>query len=82
MWLAAGSQLLRYNGETFYKIANELDAPIAKIAIHASGAWISGEAENCHVSTGPMRRIDGVRSYRRAKDAGSLMGLTLALASS
>jgi len=69
LWLAAAEQLLRYDGESFVRVSHELDGSIAKVMAHGSGVWLGGESRVCHVSTTPMLRIEGLRSYSRAKQA-------------
>lgn len=65
LWLAAGEQLLRFDGDTFVEVSTNLAAPIERVVAHASGAWVVGDGSVCHVSTAPLLRIAGVRPYRR-----------------
>lgn len=68
IWLGAGGQLLRYDGEDFVEVTHDLAENIQHVHAHAGGAWIVGETTVCHVSTDPMLRVDGVRPYVRSKE--------------
>lgn len=65
LWLAAGEQLLRTDGDEFFEVSHPLAEPITTVMAHAGGAWIVGENNICHVSTAPMLRVVGLRPHFR-----------------
>jgi hypothetical protein len=69
LWLTAGSQLLRFDGQSFVEITHPLKAAATAVKAHAGGAWIASQTEVCHVATAAMLRVEGVRPYLRSTEA-------------
>lgn len=69
VWMAAGAQLLRFDGTTFVEVAQSLGEPIETVAAHAGGAWIAGDAQICHQAPGTMIRVEGVRPNMRSAES-------------
>ncbi|NUO52874.1 MAG: hypothetical protein HOV80_28855 [Polyangiaceae bacterium] len=67
-WMVSGSQLLRFDGETFNEVTHGITGPIERVAAHAGGAWVVGGDKICHQATGPMVRIEGVRPFSRTTE--------------
>lgn len=68
VWLGAGPQLLRTDGETVVEVSHLLAAPIEQILAHAGGVWIVGGGQICHQATSPMARVQGIRPFARSKE--------------
>ncbi|MEZ4441883.1 MAG: hypothetical protein R3B72_22475 [Polyangiaceae bacterium] len=67
----SGSRLLRYDGATWTELAlpSEIDvASVEAIAPHDGGAWLLSGGELCHVATGPLVQVEGLRPYQRSKE--------------
>lgn len=67
-WMVSGEQLLRFDGETFFEIAHELEAPIESVTAYAGGAWLVGGDTVCHQAVAPVVRVEGLRPYARSKE--------------
>ena len=70
VWMASGQQLLVYaagsSPETAWSaVSHDMASAITAVHSHAGGAWLVSDSEACHVATGPMLRIEGVRPYAR-----------------
>ena len=66
LWLAADHRLIRFDGVDFVQVEHPLSSAIGQVRAHASGAWLVGGDQVCHVATVPMVRVQGVRPYARS----------------
>lgn len=64
LWMAAGDQVLRFDGETFVEVRHDL-AGIEHLEAHAGGAWIQAGADLCHLAPSALIRVRGIRPYAR-----------------
>ncbi|MBL4682981.1 MAG: hypothetical protein JKY37_00205, partial [Nannocystaceae bacterium] len=68
LWMLAGSQLLRFDGETWAQVNHDMGSPAIRAVAHPNGAWLISDTEVCNVALGPMIRIEGLRpNYRGAE---------------
>lgn len=69
LWLAAGQQLLRFDGEQFVQIGHPLNSSIEVMEAYASGVWVGADSRLCHVTTAALLQVEGVRPFSRSHAA-------------
>lgn len=70
IWLTSGSELLRFDGSTWQSVSlgSAPSGSTQSVQAHAGGAWFTRGGSACHVATGPMLRVSGVRPFSRSKE--------------
>ena len=70
LWMTSATRILRFDGETWNEL--QLDTALTKpptgLIAHANGLWLSTDTHLCHLRSGPMLRVSGVRPYIRSKE--------------
>lgn len=65
LWVAAGTQALRYTDGRFSRVSSDLAEPIERIHPHAHGAWFVSGKEACHYAEdAPAIRVTGIRPHQ------------------
>lgn len=65
LWMLSGSQLLRFDGETWAQVSHDMATVAVRAIAHPNGVWLVGDTEVCNVALGPMIRLEGLRpNYR------------------
>jgi len=67
MWLQGGSQLLRFDGESFRELSRSELIQVDGLHAHAGGLWLEGEGRLCHYETQESLRVHGIRPGERAE---------------
>jgi len=67
-WMTSGSQLLRFDGETWTAVAPPESGSIEALFADEAGVWLARKGSACHVATGTLLRIDGIRPFSRSKE--------------
>ncbi len=66
LWMLSGSQLLRFDGETWVEVSQGLTEPAEAMGAHAGGVWLAGTSQICHQAVGTGLRVEGVRPFSRS----------------
>ncbi|MFT5354768.1 MAG: hypothetical protein ACI9KE_001976, partial [Polyangiales bacterium] len=64
IWVEVGEHLYRYDGDAWTEVELELEGDVVAIHAHAAGgAWIETDDQVCHVASGNIIRVRGLRPF-------------------
>lgn len=64
IWVNVGEHLFQYDGDAWHEVTLALEGDIVAIHAHAAnGAWVETADQVCHIASGDIIRVRGLRPY-------------------
>lgn len=64
IWVSVGAHLYRYDGDAWTEVESDFEGDVVAVHAHAAGgAWIETEDQVCHIASGDIIRVRGLRPF-------------------